>query len=131
VNDILIGSNDTAAVALDPHCGHRHGMNAGATGTGKTVWPMVLAEGFSRLGTPMFMADVKGDIAGMSLAARQATAAQPQGSAWGSAMHDAIFGTKRRQDVLETMAKQTVRTMGSQLGRQILRGVLGGIVGGR
>jgi hypothetical protein len=46
-------------------------------------------------------------------------------------MHDAIFGTRRRQGMIETMAKQTVRTMGSQLGRQILRGVLGGIFGGR
>jgi len=46
-------------------------------------------------------------------------------------MHDAIFGTKRRQSMIETMAKQTVRTMGSQLQRQILRGVLGGIFGGK
>ncbi|HEX7368764.1 MAG TPA: helicase HerA-like domain-containing protein, partial [Rhodanobacteraceae bacterium] len=51
----------------------------------------------------------------------------PESSAW----HDAIFGTKRRQGMLETMGKQVVRTMGSQLGRQILRGVLGGIFGGK
>jgi hypothetical protein len=63
--------------------------------------------------------------------AQKEAAKAPQGSAWGGAMHDAIFGTKRRQGMLETMAKQTVRTMGSQLGRQILRGVLGGIFGGR
>ena len=69
MNDILIGRNDTTAVELDPHFGNRHGMIAGATGTGKTVSLMVLAEGFSRLGTPVFMADVKGDIAGMSQAA--------------------------------------------------------------
>ena len=69
MNDILIGRNETTAVELDPHFGNRHGMIAGATGTGKTVSLMVLAEGFSRLGTPVFMADVKGDIAGMSQAA--------------------------------------------------------------
>ncbi len=46
-------------------------------------------------------------------------------------MHDAIFGTKRRQGMIETMSKQMVRTAGSQLGRQILRGVLGGIFGGK
>jgi hypothetical protein len=63
--------------------------------------------------------------------AKQEAASAPQGSAWGSAMHDAIFGTKRRQGMIETMAKQTVRTMGSQLGRQVLRGVLGGIFGGK
>jgi len=63
--------------------------------------------------------------------AQKEAAQAPQGSAWGDAMHDAIFGTKRRQGMIETMAKQTVRTMGSQLGRQILRGVLGGIFGGK
>ena len=42
-----------------------------------------------------------------------------------------VFGTKRRQGMVETMAKQAARTVGSQVGRQILRGVLGGIFGGR
>jgi DNA helicase HerA-like ATPase len=69
VDPILIGSNDSAAVALDPHFGNRHGLIAGATGTGKTVSLMLLAEGFSRRGTPVFVADVKGDIAGLSQAA--------------------------------------------------------------
>ena len=41
---------------------------AGATGTGKTVTLMTLAEGFSRLGVPVFMADVKGDVAGLAVA---------------------------------------------------------------
>jgi hypothetical protein len=50
---------------------------------------------------------------------------------WGGAVHDALFGTKRRQGMIETMGKQMVRTAGSQLGRQILRGVLGGIFGGK
>jgi hypothetical protein len=57
--------------------------------------------------------------------------AAPNGSAWGGAVHDALFGTRRRQGMIETMGKHVVRTMGSQLGRQILRGVLGGIFGGR
>jgi len=69
VDDILIGKNEITAVELDPRFGNRHGMIAGATGTGKTVSLMVLAEGFSRLGAPVFLADVKGDIAGMSQAA--------------------------------------------------------------
>jgi len=46
-------------------------------------------------------------------------------------MHDVLFGTGRRQGMVETMGKQAARTMGSQLGRQILRGVLGGILGGK
>ncbi len=43
---------------------------------------------------------------------------------------DFLFGTKRRQGVVETMAKQAARTVGNQVGRQILRGLLGGILGG-
>lgn len=45
---------------------NRHGLIAGATGTGKTVTLQVLAEGFSRAGVPVFMADIKGDLSGMS-----------------------------------------------------------------
>ncbi len=63
--------------------------------------------------------------------AQQEAAKQPQTSAWGGVMHDAIFGTKRRQGMLESMGKQAARTVGNQLGRQILRGVLGGIFGNK
>ena len=45
--------------------GNRHGLIAGATGTGKTVTLQVLAEGFSEAGVPVFMADVKGDLSGI------------------------------------------------------------------
>src|SRR4029453_16133038 len=47
--------------------GNRHGLVAGATGSGKTVSLMVIAEGFSRMGVPVFMADVKGDVAGLAM----------------------------------------------------------------
>lgn len=47
---------------------NRHGLIAGATGTGKTVSLQVLAEGFSRAGIPVFLADVKGDVGGLSQA---------------------------------------------------------------
>ena len=43
---------------------------------------------------------------------------------------DLLWGTRRRQGMVETMAKQAVRTAGSQIGRQIIRGILGGILGG-
>ncbi len=69
MTEILIGRNSTASVSLDARYGNRHGMIAGATGTGKSVSLMVLAEGFSRLGVPCFLADVKGDLAGLALAA--------------------------------------------------------------
>lgn len=69
MTDILIGRNDNTSVSLDPRYGNRHGMIAGATGTGKSVSLMVLAEGFSRLGVPCFLADAKGDLAGLSMPA--------------------------------------------------------------
>jgi DNA helicase HerA-like ATPase len=55
---------------------------------------------------------------------------QPQAKPEGSPLGDLLWGTKRRQGMVETMAKQAARTVGSQFGRQILRGVLGGILGG-
>ena len=46
--------------------GNRHGLIAGATGTGKTVTLQILAEGFSAAGVPVFLSDVKGDLAGIA-----------------------------------------------------------------
>src|SRR5210317_1636420 len=53
-------------VYLQPGLANRHGLIAGATGTGKTVSLQILAEDFSRRGVPVFMADVKGDLSGIS-----------------------------------------------------------------
>src|SRR6187401_387760 len=47
-------------------CANRHGLIAGATGTGKTVTLQVLAEAFSARGVPVFLADVKGDLSGIT-----------------------------------------------------------------
>jgi DNA helicase HerA-like ATPase len=66
MNEILIGKGEQP-VYLHAKYGNRHGLVAGATGTGKTVSLMVLAEGFSRQGVPVFMADVKGDVAGLAM----------------------------------------------------------------
>jgi uncharacterized protein len=66
MSDILIGKGDVPVRLLGKY-GNRHGLVAGATGTGKSVTLMVMAEGFSRLGVPVFMADVKGDIAGLAV----------------------------------------------------------------
>ena len=67
MSDILIGKGDLPVRLLGKY-GNRHGLVAGATGTGKSVTLMVMAEGFSRMGVPVFMADVKGDIAGLAIA---------------------------------------------------------------
>ncbi len=63
---ILIGGSESGQVFLNPRYANRHGLVAGATGTGKTVTLQCLAEGFSDLGVPVFLADIKGDIAGIS-----------------------------------------------------------------
>ena len=72
MDPILVGkavtTPDSGPVHLLPRYGNRHGLVAGATGTGKTVTLMTLAEGFSRIGVPVFMADVKGDVAGLAVA---------------------------------------------------------------
>jgi DNA helicase HerA-like ATPase len=65
MSEILIGKGDKPVYLLAKYA-NRHGMIAGATGTGKSVSLMVLAEGFSKLGVPVFLADVKGDLAGLA-----------------------------------------------------------------
>jgi len=55
-----------ADISLLPKMANRHGLIAGATGTGKTTSLRVLAEQFSRIGVPVFMADVKGDLSGLA-----------------------------------------------------------------
>ena len=62
---IFIGKG-AKPVYLQPGLANRHGLIAGATGTGKTVSLQILAEDFSRRGVPVFMADVKGDLSGIS-----------------------------------------------------------------
>jgi len=61
---IYIGQGEQPVCLLTKY-GNRHGMIAGATGTGKTVSLQVLAEGFASRGVPVFLADVKGDLSGM------------------------------------------------------------------
>ena len=62
-NKILIGKSEGENIFIYPKMANRHGLIAGATGTGKTVTLKVLAESFSDAGVPVFMADVKGDLA--------------------------------------------------------------------
>src|SRR6187549_1643526 len=67
MDPIFLGKGE-APVYLLPKYGNRHGLVSGATGTGKTVSLLVIAEGLSRIGVPVFMADVKGDVAGLAMA---------------------------------------------------------------
>ena len=63
---ILIGCNESENVFLLPKLANRHGLIAGATGTGKTITLKTLAESFSDMGVPVFLADMKGDISGLA-----------------------------------------------------------------
>jgi hypothetical protein len=83
-------------LALLPALANRHGLITGATGTGKTVTLQVLAERFSRIGVPTFMADVKGDLSGL------AAAGEP-GASKGVGVY---FVTQHPRDIPETVLGQ-------------------------
>ncbi len=68
IEPLALAKAGSEELGLLPGLANRHGLVAGATGTGKTVTLQVLAEKFSRIGVPVFMADVKGDFSGISAA---------------------------------------------------------------
>ena len=63
---LVIARHQSTDLALLPALANRHGLITGATGTGKTITLQVLAERFSTIGVPVFMADVKGDLSGLA-----------------------------------------------------------------
>ena len=63
---VIIGGAGGQLVLQPGVMSNRHGLVAGATGTGKTVTLQVLAEGFARMGTPVFVTDIKGDLSGLA-----------------------------------------------------------------
>jgi len=65
---LLVAKNDKAALSLLPALANRHGLITGATGTGKSVTLQTLAQRFSSIGVPVFLADVKGDLTGLAKA---------------------------------------------------------------
>jgi DNA helicase HerA-like ATPase len=66
----IIGADNTIPVEQLGQMSNRHGLIAGATGTGKTITLQILAESFSRLGVPVFAADIKGDLSGIAAAGK-------------------------------------------------------------
>ena len=67
---LLIGGANQQQLRMDASMANRHGMIAGATGTGKTITMQIMAEEFSKVGVPVLMADVKGDVSGLACAAK-------------------------------------------------------------
>ena len=68
IEPLAIARHQTTDISLLPALANRHGLITGATGTGKTITLQVLAERFSSIGVPVFMADVKGDLSGIAAA---------------------------------------------------------------
>ena len=68
VHPLLVAKNQKTELVLLPALANRHGLVAGATGTGKSVTLQTMAQGFSSIGVPVFMADVKGDLTGLAKA---------------------------------------------------------------
>jgi DNA helicase HerA-like ATPase len=71
VNPLVIARHEKQDIVLLPALANRHGLITGATGTGKTVTLQALAERFSAIGVPVFMADVKGDLSGLAAAGKE------------------------------------------------------------
>ncbi|MGC2167384.1 MAG: helicase HerA-like domain-containing protein [Gallionella sp.] len=65
---LLIAKNNDKELFLHPHMANRHGLIAGATGTGKTVTLQSMVESFSSIGVPVFLSDIKGDLSGLAKA---------------------------------------------------------------
>ncbi|MGO3126771.1 MAG: helicase HerA-like domain-containing protein [Luteimonas sp.] len=127
MDPILLGkavtTPESGPVHLVPKLGNRHGLVAGATGTGKTVTLMTLAEGFSRIGVPVFMADVKGDVAGLAVAGTSndkllARAAQIGVADWAPAASPVVFWD------LYGKLGHPVRTTVSEVGPLLLSRIL-------
>jgi DNA helicase HerA-like ATPase len=122
VDQILIGKGEHPVHLLAKY-GNRHGLVAGATGTGKTVSLMVLAEGFSRLGVPVFLADVKGDVAGLAMAGAgaekiQQRAAQTGVAGWAPEASPVVFWD------LAGKAGHPMRATVSEMGPALLARIL-------
>ena len=60
----LIGKNEKQELYILPKMANRHGLITGASGSGKTITLKVMAESFSSMGVPVFLADIKGDLSG-------------------------------------------------------------------
>ena len=94
---ILIGKSGKPEV-LELKLANRHGLITGATGTGKTVTLQVLAEGFSNAGVPVFAADIKGDLSGISAPGEMKPAFVERAQSMGIDLKPVGSGTVRWQD---------------------------------
>jgi DNA helicase HerA-like ATPase len=116
-------ARSTQDLFLLPALANRHGLVAGATGTGKTVTLRVLAEGFSRIGVPVFLADVKGDLSGLARPGGDSAKVVERAKALGLALEPAAVPVAFLDVFGE--AGHPLRTTVSEMGPILLARVLG------
>ncbi len=124
---IWIANNEEGKeMFLLPKMANRHGLIAGATGTGKTITLKVLAESFSDMGVPVFLADVKGDLSGMVLEGKDSEDMQKRIQKFGLA--EAGFEYKKYPSVFWDVFGEKgipLRTTVSEMGPLLLSRILG------
>ena len=113
-----------APVYLEPSMANRHGLIAGATGTGKTVTLKVLAESFCDMGVPVFLADIKGDLTGMCVAGQETKHIRRSIDSMGITWFDYAAYPVRFFDVYGQRG-HSVRTTISEMGPDLLSRLLG------
>ncbi len=121
---LYIAHCDEGALALVGRMANRHGLIAGATGTGKTVTLQVMAETFCQAGVPCFMADMKGDLSGISQAGQMSSFIEKRKDAFGVPNPEFQPCPVRFYDVLGEQG-HPIRATVSQMGPQLLSRLLG------
>ena len=115
---------DDGALSIQGKMANRHGLIAGATGTGKTVSLQVLAETFSQLGVPCFMADMKGDLSGISQVGKMSSFIEKRLPEFGLENPEFQACPVRFYDVFGEEG-HPIRATVSQMGPQLLSRLLG------
>ncbi len=121
---LYIAHCDDGALSICGRMGNRHGLIAGATGTGKTVTLQVMAETFCQAGVPCFMADMKGDLSGISQAGQMSSFIEKRKDAFGIPNPQFQGCPVRFYDVFGEQG-HPIRATVSQMGPQLLSRLMG------
>ncbi|MBR4647949.1 MAG: DUF853 family protein [Bacteroidales bacterium] len=121
---LYVAHCDDGALSIQSKMANRHGLIAGATGTGKTVSLQVLAETFSQIGVPCFMADMKGDLSGISQVGKMSGFIEKRLPEFGLENPDFQACPVRFYDVFGEQG-HPIRATVSQMGPQLLSRLLG------
>ena len=123
-NGLYVAHGPNGPISITGKMANRHGLIAGATGTGKTVTLQVLAETFSQAGVPCFMADMKGDLSGISQAGRMSGFIEKRCAEFGIADPHFAPNPTRFYDVFGEQG-HPMRTTISNMGPQLLSRLMG------